>query len=104
MRSLAAILLIVPAAAEAAPPPAPERQPDILVTGENRVVCRHVARTATRMRVGRLCRRLSDWQADSDTAVRDGLDPNATIDGAADTLDILGQRMPVRSEGALGPR
>jgi len=104
MRSLIALMLIVPAAAGAAPPPAPARQPDILVTGENRIVCRRVARTATRMRVGRLCRRLSDWRTDSDSAIRDSADANATIDGAADTLDVLGQRQPVRSSTALGPR
>jgi hypothetical protein len=102
MRRLAAMLLIVPASAGAAPVPA--HQPDIVVTGENRIVCRHVRRTATRMRVGRLCRRLSEWQSDSDAAIRDGVDPNATIDGAADTLGVLGQRSAVRSEGALGPR
>ena len=110
MRSLIAILLIVPVASEAAPPPAPARQPDILVTGENRVVCRHVARTATRMRVGRLCRRLSDWRAESDIAVRDGADPNATIDGAADTIELLGKEHgtgdgePGGHEGPHGPR
>lgn len=103
MRILAALLLTVPAATGAAPP-APAGQPDILVTGENRVVCRTVRRTATRMRVGRLCRRLSDWRTDSDSAIRNDTDPNATIDGAADTLEVLGQRQPVRTEGALGPR
>lgn len=102
MRRFIATLLIVPASAAAAPPP-PAGQPDIVVTGENRIVCRNVRRTATRMRVGRLCRRLSDWQTDSDSAVRDSLNPNATIDGAADTLEALGS-MHGPPAGPLGPR
>lgn len=103
MRRLAAmLLLIVPAGAQAGP--TPMNEPDILVTGENRIVCRYVMRTGTRMRVGRICRRLSDWRTDSDAAIRASLDANATIDGAADTLEVLGQRGTVRSETNLGPR
>lgn len=106
MRRHAAVLLIaispfLPARGAAAP--APAGQPDIVVTGENRIVCRQVRRTATRMRVGRLCRRQSEWRAESAAAIRDGADPNATIDGAADTLEVLGQ-MTGAGAGPLGPR
>jgi hypothetical protein len=103
MREIVALMLVMSAGAEAAPTPAP-RQADIVVTGDNRIVCRYVARTGTRMRVGRVCRRLSDWRTDSEAAIRAGLDPNATIEGAADALEVLGQRGTVRSDTSLGPR
>jgi hypothetical protein len=107
MRMLASLLLIAvqPVAITAArAAPAPVANPDIVVTGDNRIVCRYVSRTGTRMRVGRVCRRLSDWRTDSDAAIRAGLDANGTIEGAADTLDVLGQRSTVRSDTSLGPR
>jgi hypothetical protein len=108
MRKLLVTILAAaafPAGAGAEPQAPPASQPDITVTGEDRMVCRYVTRTATRMRRGRVCRRLSEWGSDSDRAVRAANDPNATIDGAADTLEVLGHRMDgVRSEGGLGPR
>jgi hypothetical protein len=95
----------LPASAGAALQQPPARQPDITVTGEDRMVWRYVTRTATRMRRGRVCRKLSDWESDSDRSVRAANDPNATIDGAADTLEVLGSGPAgVRSDGALGPR
>lgn len=101
MRRLALLLLIVPAGAQAAPPPV--NNPDIVVTGENRMICRRVTRTATRMRVGRVCRTQAQWAADPGPGASD--DPNATIDGAADTLEVLGHRMNgVRADTGLGPR
>jgi hypothetical protein len=100
-----AAALLPGSGAAAGPQTPPASQPDITVTGEDRMVCRYVTRTATRMRRGRVCRRLSEWGSDSDRAVRAANDPNATIDGAADTLGVLGHGMDgVRSEGGLGPR
>jgi hypothetical protein len=64
--------------------------PDPVVTGDDRVVCRRVTRTATRMRVGRICRPLSEWRREAGGRAADLNDPNSTIDGAADTLDALG--------------
>jgi hypothetical protein len=98
-----AAALAFPAGAQTAPQP-PTTGPDITVTGDNRVVCRYVTRTATRMRRGRICRTLSAWRDDPDRAVRAPDDANATIDGAADTLELISERSAVRSEGALGPR
>jgi hypothetical protein len=63
--------------------------PDAVVTGDNRVVCRRVTRTATRMRVGRICRTQSEWARDVGRRMPDPNDPNGTIDGAADTLDAF---------------
>jgi hypothetical protein len=110
MRKLTVMLpiaaaLAFPASAAEPQQPAPAQQPDITVTGDDRMVCRHVSRTATRMRTGRVCRRVSDWQNDPDRAVRAADDPNATIDGAAQTLEVLGSGPAgVRSDTGLGPR
>jgi hypothetical protein len=102
---LASILLIALSPA----PSAPSVQPDIIVTGDDRMVCRRITRTATRMRVGRICRTISQWAAES--GARAVNDPNATIDGAADTLEMLGEKVSTGcGEGAgghsgpLGPR
>src|SRR3954451_147275 len=105
MRRLASLLLIAvqPIAMTAArAAPAPVVNPDIIVTGDDRLVCRRVTRTATRMRTGRICRPLSQWAAEAGAAA--AADPNATRDGAADTLDVLGQKAEVRSDTVLGPR
>ena len=99
---LASFLLIAIQAA------APAEQPQITVTGDNRVVCRRITRTATRMRVGRICRTLSAWTAEN--GARAANDPNATIDGAADTIELLGKEHgtgdgePGGHEGPHGPR
>jgi hypothetical protein len=63
--------------------------PDPVVTGDNRVTCRRVTRTATRMRTGRICRTQSQWAQESGRRMPNPDDPNGTIDGAADTLDAL---------------
>ena len=94
MRKFAILLLVasvpvsLPAAAAAQ---SSATGPDPVVTGENRVSCRRITRTATRMRVGRICRTQSQWAADAGRAL-DPNDPNATIDGAADTLEMLGEK------------
>lgn len=73
--------------------------PDPVVTGENRVICRRVTRTATRMRVGRVCRSQAQWARERAPGVNPD-DPNATIDGANDTLTALGANE--RSTGDCG--
>ena len=94
MRKLALILLIAGGPALAPAPALAQSSapgPDPVVTGDNRVVCRRITRTATRMRVGRICRPMSQWRGEAGgRAVND--DPNATIDGAADTLEMLGEK------------
>lgn len=101
MRKLA-ILLVIAGAPVALPAAASAQSaatgPDITVTGENRVICRRVARTATRMRTGRLCRTQSQWARERTPGVNAN-DPNATIDGAADTLEMLGEKV---STGCVG--
>jgi len=116
MKKLALILLIV-GGPSLAPAPALAQSsatgPDPVVTGENRVSCRRITRTATRMRVGRICRTQSQWAADTGRAL-DPNDPNATIDGAADSLEMLGEKHGTECVGGeltrangrtpLGPR
>ena len=63
--------------------------PDAVVTGDNRVICRRVTRTATRMRTGRICRTQAQWARETGRPPNPN-DANASIDGAADTLDALG--------------
>ncbi len=92
MRRLAILLLVagapasLPAAAAAQPSAA---GPDITVTGENRVTCRRITRTATRMRTGRICRTQAQWVREPAPGMNPN-DPNATIEGAADTLEMRG--------------
>jgi hypothetical protein len=103
---LASFLLI--ALQAAAPGTASAEQPQITVTGDNRIVCRRITRTATRMRIGRICRPLSGWAAEN--GARAAEDPNATIDGAADTIELLGKEHgtgdgePGGHNGPHGPR
>lgn len=63
--------------------------PDAIITGDNRITCRRVTRTATRMRTGRICRTQRQWARESGRTPNPN-DSNSTIDGAADTLDALG--------------
>ena len=61
----------------------------ITVTGDDRTICRRVTRTATRMRVGRICRTQSQWARERAPGVNPN-NPNETIDGAYDSLTALG--------------
>jgi hypothetical protein len=103
MRRLAIALLLATApvlAPETAVAQSSATGPDpITVTGENRIVCRRITRTATRMRIGRVCRTQSQWARERGGGV-DPNDPNATIDGANDTLTALGANE--RSTGDSG--
>jgi len=56
----------------------------VVVTGEDRIVCRRVTRTATRMRTGRICRSVSQWRDESGGSGETG---DTNIDDAANTLD-----------------
>ena len=112
MIAIALALMLSSGAVDIQTAPAP--QGDVTVTGENRTVCRRVTRTATRMRVGRICRPLSEWRGTSVQRPQD--DPNSSIDGAVDTLDAFGaddagtndQRDPLETaripDTPLGPR
>ena len=64
--------------------------PDPVVTGDNRVTCRRVTRTATRMRTGRICRTQAQWAREVGARAPAPDDPNATIDGVDNSLAMLG--------------
>jgi hypothetical protein len=75
---------------------------DPVVTGDNRVTCRRVTRTATRMRVGRVCRSQSQWAREAAPGPVPS-DPNGTIDGAADSIETSGDKLSTGDIGtALG--
>lgn len=81
--------------------------PDMTVTGENRIVCRRVTRTATRMRTGRLCRTQAEWARAPQERNTTRVDAGESIDGAADSLELLGEKVStgcgVGTGGAAGP-
>ena len=102
MRRLAIALLI---SAGPGLPPAAAAQSSaagsdpITVTGENRVSCRRITRTATRMRTGRICRTQAQWAREPAPGMNPN-NPNATEDGVNDTLTALGANE--RSTGDCG--
>src|SRR6185295_19057523 len=103
MRKLAILLLVTgaPVSLPAAAAQSSATGPDITVTGENRVICRRITRTATRMRTGRICRSQAQWAREAAPGARAD-DPNATVDGAADTLEMLGEKISTNCTGG-GP-
>lgn len=62
----------------------PGQSPDVTVRGPERMVCRNVTRTATRMRSNRVCRPVSQWRDAGQQSEED------QIAEAADRLDALG--------------
>lgn len=104
MRKLAILSLIL--ATPIAAPEAALAQPsvtgsDITVTGDNRVVCRRVTRTATRMRTGRICRTQAEWAHAPQERNATPTNANDTIDGAADTLETLGEKVSTNCTGGM---
>jgi hypothetical protein len=75
--------------------------PDPVVTGDNRIICRRMTRTATRMRTGRICRTQSQWAQEAGSRTPNPNDPNGTIDGAADTLEMAGEKVSTNCIGGL---
>jgi len=106
MRTLVIALLIAPgpvfAPAIAAAQSSVAGRDPITVTGDNRIICRRVTRTATRMRIGRICRSQSQWAAETGRAPNRN-DPNSTIDGAADTLDVMRADCTGTGDGIKSP-
>ena len=74
---------------------------DITVTGENRVICRRVTRTATRMRTGRICHTQAEWARQPQERNATRVDANDTIDGAADNLEVLGEKVSTGDVGGM---
>ena len=110
MRAFTLLLLIsAPLAAPAAPPAAQTSamqsattgQDPIVVTGEDRLVCRRVVRTATRMRSGRVCRTMAQWRRETGVNIVAN-EANATVDGAADSLEMAGEKVSTNCAGGMG--
>jgi hypothetical protein len=92
------VVLPVPALAQTSPTGA-----DPVVTGDNRVNCRRVTRTATRMRTGRICRTQSQWSREAPTGPVPS-EPNSSIDGASDSIETAGDKISTGDIGtAIGP-
>ena len=89
MRKLALVLLAAFTPVTAAAQSPTTGSDPIIVTGDDRMICRRVTRTATRMRIGRVCRTQSQWARERAPGVNPN-DPNSTIDGAYDSLTALG--------------
>ncbi|TMJ19694.1 MAG: hypothetical protein E6G92_07955 [Alphaproteobacteria bacterium] len=75
--------------------------PDITVTGDDRIICRRVTRTATRMRTGRICRTQAEWAHAPRERNATQVNANDTIDGAADNLDVLGEKVSTNCVGGM---
>jgi hypothetical protein len=105
------LLLALGAASVAAPEAALAQSSvtgsDITVTGDNRIVCRRVTRTATRMRTGRICRTQAEWARAPQERNATRINPNETIDEAADSLEVLGEKVSTNAgtgtTGGAGP-
>ena len=81
--------------------------PDVTVRAPERMICRSVQRTATRMRSSRVCRTVTEWEE-----ARAGRSQDEVLAEAADTLEILGEKISTNCtggmsgghDGPLGPR
>jgi len=80
-----------PNQATAAPPP------EVTVRAPDRMVCRSVARTATRMRSNRVCRTVAQWDE-----ARAGRSQDEELADAADTLETLGEKVSTNCTGGMG--
>lgn len=117
MRKFACLLAIAAApvltAGAAHAQPAPSQgtsapRPEVTVRGPERLVCRSVRRTSTRMRASRVCRPVSQLTAEGQRS------DDEQIADAADTLDVLGaddlstncvgNPMDMTPDTPLGPR
>jgi len=82
--------------------------PEVTVRAPERMVCRQVTRTATRMRSNRVCRTVTQWEEASA-----GRSQDAELSDAADTLETFGEKVSTNCIGGelfrenrtpLGPR
>ena len=107
MSKLAAALILAGATLAAAgtanaqpggtsPGGAPASSPDVTVRGPERMVCRSVQRTSTRMRSNRVCRTVREWDE-----ARAGRTQDEELAEAADALDVLGEKVSTNCIGGL---
>ena len=75
---------------------APAPSPDVTVRAPERMVCRAVPRTATRMRTSRVCRSVSEWEE-----ARAGRSQDEVLAEAADTLETFGEKVSTNDIGGL---
>ena len=89
---------------------APATEPGVTVQGPERLVCRLVRRTGTRMRSSRICRTVTQWEE-----AQAGRSQDEVLAEAADTLETFGEKVSTSCEGGelvrgmngrtpLGPR
>ncbi len=72
------------------------RSPDVTVQGPERMVCQTVRRTGTRMRAGRVCRTVREWEE-----ARAGRSQDEVLAEAADTLEMFGEKISTNCIGGL---
>ncbi len=94
--ALAAALTAAPAAAQPSGQ-RPAATPDVTVQGPERMVCRSVQRTSTRMRSSRVCRTVRQWEE-----ARAGRSQDEVLAEAADTLEMLGEKVSTNCTGGMG--
>ena len=101
LKFVVALMIAVPGAANAqsggASQPTAAPAPDVTVRAPERMVCRSVARTATRMRSNRVCRTVSQWDE-----ARAGRSQDEELADAADTLETLGEKVSTNCTGGIG--
>ncbi len=88
---------------------APATEPGVTVQGPERMVCRVVRRTGTRMRSSRICRTVTQWDE-----AHAGRSQDEVLAEAADTLETFGEKVSTNCIGGeltrengrtpLGPR
>lgn len=71
--------------------------PDVTVTAPERLVCRAQVRTSTRMRTGRVCRTVREWEE-----ARGGRSQDEVLAEAADTLEMVGEKVSTNCLGGMG--
>ena len=79
--------------------PATADEPGVTVQGPERLVCRLVRRTGTRMRSNRVCRTVTQWEE-----ARQGRSQDEVLAEAADTLETFGEKVSTNCVGGLGGR
>ncbi len=79
---------------------APAPSPDVTVRAPERIVCRAQVRTSTRMRTGRVCRTVREWEE-----ARGGRSQDEVLAEAADTLELIGEKISTGCMGGMrGPQ
>ena len=73
---------------------APAGEPGVTVQGPERLLCRVVRRTGTRMRASRVCRTVTQWEE-----AQAGRSQDEVLAEAADTLETFGDKVSTNCVG-----